>query len=83
METTLISNKTNTSFRTVLKPTIQQQEVLTYKNIQQQKYKQQQLIAEGIIRKPNLIDGFTTKQWIEFQNAISIEDYAKKRGIAI
>jgi hypothetical protein len=60
-----------------------QQEVLTYEILQRHKREQQRLIAEGIIEKPKIIYGFTPEERAEFDRAISIEKYAKQRGIKI
>ena len=33
--------------------------------------------------KPRIIEGFTPKQRADFQNGISIQDYAREKGIKI
>jgi len=33
--------------------------------------------------KPQIIEGFTPKQRADFQNGISIQDYAREKGIKI
>jgi len=44
--------------------------------------------SQGIIRqtnavRPQIIEGFTSKQRTDFQNGISIQDYAREKGIKI
>lgn len=41
------------------------------------------LIDAGIIEKQKPVNGFTAEDWIEFNNGISIEEYASKRGILL
>ncbi|GHT35638.1 hypothetical protein FACS189434_13720 [Bacteroidia bacterium] len=83
METTLTKERTRKTYVSPFEPIIQTEEMLTYEIIQQRKREQQRLIDMGIIVKPELKEGFSPKQWLDFQTAISIEDYAKERGIAI
>jgi hypothetical protein len=56
---------------------------LTYEVLQQHKREQQQMIAAGIIEKPKNVWGFTPEQRVEFDRAISIEEYAAQKGIKI
>ena len=59
----------------IVRPANPQKEVLTYETIQRLKREQQRLIDAGIIEKPQIVEGFSPKQWLDFQTAISIEDY--------
>ena len=57
--------------------------VSTYALIMNQIEEQKRLVAAGIIEKPKPVNGFTAEDWKEYENGISIEDYARKKGIAL
>ncbi|MDR0872905.1 MAG: hypothetical protein LBN27_05475 [Prevotellaceae bacterium] len=83
MEAVLEKRKTRINYTSPFEPKKQTEEVLTYEILQRKKREQQWLIYAGIIEKPKLVLGFTPEERIEFDKAISIEDYAQKRGIRI
>ena len=60
-------------FRSTLN-TIQEEEILTYETLQHNKSKQQQLIAAGIIEKPEIMLGFTSEERAEFDKGHSVEE---------
>ena len=78
-----VLERKRTSFRSFQQPIKQQEEVLTYEILQQHKREQQRLIALGIIEKPKIVWGFTPEERAEFDRGITIQEYAKKRGITI
>ena len=80
----VLERKTKPAFRPIVKPAGQQEEVLTYEILQQHKREQQRLIAAGLMEKPKITDDvFTPEEQAEFDNGISIQEYAAMRGIKI
>ena len=59
------------------------EEVGNYNLIMNKIDEQKRLVAEGIIEKPKTVNGFSAEDWREFEKGISIEEYAKTRGIAL
>ena len=60
-----------------------QKEVLTYGLILEKIAEQNRLVAESKIKKTKLVEGFSVEDWGEYENGISIEEYARKRSIAL
>ena len=58
-------------------------EVLTYDLIMRKISEQNRLVAEDKIKKPKPVEGFNAKDWIEYENGTPIEEYARKRGVAL
>jgi len=55
--------------------------ITKYNTIIEKINEQKRLIDAGIIEKPKPIEVFTAEDWKEYENGISIEDYAYKRVI--
>jgi len=55
------------------------QVALTYEIIGKIKQKQDKLIAEGKIEKPQIIKGFSLEDRKDFENGIKLEDYIEQK----
>ena len=53
----------------------QQEEVLTYEKIGQMKARQESLVAEGKMEKPQIVRGFSAEDKKDFELGIKLEDY--------
>jgi hypothetical protein len=52
----------------------QKREKLTYEILQQRRLEQNKLIAEGKIKKPKIVYGFTAKDREEFDNGYTLDE---------
>lgn len=56
---------------------------LNYKEIDRLKKKQDKLIAEGKIKRPQIIKGFSSEDRKDFENGIKLEDYIRQKGFSL
>jgi len=56
---------------------------LTYKEIGRLKKEQDNLIAEGKIKKPQIIRGFSSEDRRDFECGIKLEDYIKQKSFSV
>jgi len=78
METAIKKQKT-----TFFETKDSEKSVFNYDLIMRKINELKRFIDAGIIEKQKPVNGFTAEDWKEFNNGISIEEYASKRGILL